>query len=208
VYSLYLDSPDLLTFAATLQGKRNRFKLRLRFYEDTPDAPVFFEIKRRENDVILKQRACVHRASVPNLLAGHWPSRSDLVKDDDKNFKAIYNFCCLQKQINAGPAAYTAYLREAYWSPGSDNLRVTFDRRLLGGEFCDKLSVANLDEWAEPKVDGVVLELKFSDRFPHWMRVLTQTYNLQRTSMPKYIDCLEAVRAKNHSVDLQRFLIR
>src|SRR5512132_1456784 len=52
VHSLYLDSPDLCLYGATNGGERNRFKLRVRFYDDGPDAPVFFEIKRRCNESI------------------------------------------------------------------------------------------------------------------------------------------------------------
>jgi len=59
VHSLYLDSNDLKTYHQTLNGTRNRFKLRLRFYDDRPETPIFFEIKRRVNNCIQKQRgAC------------------------------------------------------------------------------------------------------------------------------------------------------
>ena len=49
VHSLYLDSQDLKLCRATVNGEKNRFKLRVRFYEDTADSPVFFEIKRRSS---------------------------------------------------------------------------------------------------------------------------------------------------------------
>ena len=42
VHSLYLDSDDLQTYQAAVNGVRNRFKLRLRYYNDDPDAPVYF----------------------------------------------------------------------------------------------------------------------------------------------------------------------
>ena len=45
----------------TINGDKNRYKLRLRFYEDNPHAPVFFEIKRRMNDAIMKQRCGIKR---------------------------------------------------------------------------------------------------------------------------------------------------
>ena len=45
VHSLYLDSTDFFTCRATLHGEKNRFKLRVRFYDDNPDSPVFLEIK-------------------------------------------------------------------------------------------------------------------------------------------------------------------
>jgi VTC domain len=48
--SLYLDSDGLDTHWHTINGNRNRFKLRLRYYDDQPDTPVFFETKRRENN--------------------------------------------------------------------------------------------------------------------------------------------------------------
>ena len=52
VHSLYLDSPDLELYRTTINGDKNRFKLRLRFYENRPEAPVYFEIKRRMNNTI------------------------------------------------------------------------------------------------------------------------------------------------------------
>ena len=68
VHSIYLDSPDLRLCQATVNGERNRFKLRIRYYSDEPEAPVFFEIKSRRNDCILKKRAFVRRAGAPALL--------------------------------------------------------------------------------------------------------------------------------------------
>mgnify|MGYP000641483938 CR=1 FL=1 len=56
-----LDSDDLAIYWGTINGDKNRYKLRLRFYEDNPNAPIFFEIKRRMNDAILKQRGGVKR---------------------------------------------------------------------------------------------------------------------------------------------------
>jgi len=60
-----LDNPGLSLCHATIDGVKNRFKLRIRFYDHVESNPVFFEIKRRVNDVILKERAAVRRASVP-----------------------------------------------------------------------------------------------------------------------------------------------
>ena len=68
--SLYLDSDALDTYWHTINGDRNRFKLRLRYYDDHPNTPVFFEIKRRVNHVILKNAvACAKRRCV-----GCWPA--------------------------------------------------------------------------------------------------------------------------------------
>ena len=45
VHSLYLDSPAYELYHETTEGVKNRFKLRMRFYDDSPEAPVFLEIK-------------------------------------------------------------------------------------------------------------------------------------------------------------------
>src|SRR4051812_34330431 len=60
VHSTYLDSSDLSTYQAVSAGEKNRFKLRIRYYGDA-DRAVFFEIKRRTNDVISKVRVKVYR---------------------------------------------------------------------------------------------------------------------------------------------------
>src|SRR4051812_41504691 len=72
VHSLYLDSPGLETYQAVQDGHKNRFKLRIRYYSDN-DQTVYFEIKRRTNEVISKQRAGVRRDAVDALLNGELP---------------------------------------------------------------------------------------------------------------------------------------
>src|ERR1044071_6006502 len=69
VHSLYLDSPDLVTYQAVQPREKNRFKLRIRYYSDK-DRAVYFEIKRRTNEVISKMRAKVRREAVEPLLRG------------------------------------------------------------------------------------------------------------------------------------------
>ena len=127
VHSLYLDSPELYTFWTTINGDKNRYKLRLRFYNDRPDSPVFFEVKRRMNNCILKQRGGVHKEAVERLLRGQLPGPEDLLRGDGKSLVAIQNFVKYTTQIGALPQAHVCYLREAYVDPVSDNVRVTSD---------------------------------------------------------------------------------
>src|SRR5882672_12799942 len=70
VHSLYLDSDDLKLYWDTINGDKNRFKLRLRYYSTNADTPVFFEIKRRMNNCILKQRGGIPQDSINHLLSG------------------------------------------------------------------------------------------------------------------------------------------
>src|SRR4051812_9192400 len=64
IHSLYLDSPGMDLCRASMTGLKNRFKLRIRFYDEVPHHPVFFEIKSRLSDVVKKERAAVRRDRV------------------------------------------------------------------------------------------------------------------------------------------------
>lgn len=203
IHSLYLDNDQYKLARDTLDGVKNRFKLRIRFYDFVETHPVFFEIKSRVNEVILKERAAVHRRSVLKLVRGHFPERSDLVKCDPKSLQTLHRFCMLKDAIQADGKAYVTYLREAYVSAHDDNIRVTFDRRLSAGPYNNSLRWDPLAPFCEANTNsrtsldphdwGVVLELKFTDRFPHWMRDLTHTFNLDRSAMAKYVRCVQAL---------------
>ncbi len=195
VYSLYMDAPTLVLYRQTKQGLKNRFKLRIRFYDDAPESPVFLEIKQRLSGVICKERAALCREGAELLLNGGRPSLSHLIGSDGHRGAeaALDRFCTLCEELDAGGAAYVGYLREAYVQPGSDNLRVTFDRQLCGQQFDPREGLVLPVGGAFPKVEGVVLELKFVDRFPCWMREMVWALDLDRCSMSKYGHCVEAL---------------
>ncbi|MDP6380369.1 MAG: VTC domain-containing protein, partial [Phycisphaerae bacterium] len=180
---------DLALCRATMAGEKNRFKLRVRFYADDLKSHAFFEIKRRLNDVILKQRVQVRRSSVERLLAGHWPRRSDLVNPARGNFGALQRFCELRDRIRAKGWAFVCYAREAYVPPDNNTVRVTFDRNLMSWRYREDFGLKRSSSVVRPRVGGVILEVKFTDRFPRWIRQMVRIFGLERTSMPKYVMC-------------------
>ena len=205
IYSVYLDSPGLDLMNQTLEGLKNRFKLRVRFYDNNPDHLVFFEVKRRENDAIIKVRAKVRRDRAHNLMYAHnaWPDRTDLTNPaDDRSWNALRKFCELRDKMNARPRALVAYNREAWCAPEDDSVRVTFDRELEAAPYDPEktFKLERTDEWLKPQMRGVVLELKFTDRFPNWMRQMVQTFSLYRTSMAKYVTCSVALTADSSAL--------
>jgi hypothetical protein len=127
VHSLYLDSDSLEIYWRTVNGDKNRFKLRLRYYSDNADTPVFFEIKRRMKDVILKQRGGVRQSAVPLLLNGQLPEEKHMITKDPGSLVAVQRFQSLMMQLNAKPKSHIFYQREAYVAD-NDEVRVTMDR--------------------------------------------------------------------------------
>ncbi len=195
VYSLYMDAPTLVLYRQTTEGLKNRFKLRIRFYDGQPTSPVFLEIKRRLSGVICKERAALRREGAEILLNGARPGLSHLIQSHGsrRGQSALDRFCDLCEELGAVGVAYVAYMREAYVQPNSDNLRVTFDRQLYGQEFDVREGLVVPTRGVSPNVDGVILELKFVDRFPCWMRDMVRALDLDRCSMAKYVHCVETL---------------
>jgi len=189
VCSLYLDSPEMALYRATLHGERNRFKLRIRFYEDRADAPAYVEIKRRTDMVIRKQRAAVQRAAIPRLLAGWLPGPSELRLFGNDGFGSLERFYGLAMTLRAEGRLFVSYMREAYVTPRDNSVRVTFDRRLATGRYQGELDLSETRDWVHPRVGGVILEIKFTDRFPIWLREMVRVFDLERCSMAKYVVC-------------------
>ena len=187
VHSLYLDSPDLQTFHASVNGAKNRFKLRLRYYDEKPHTPVFFEIKGRVDNCILKQRCGVRRSAVSTLLSGHLPHPDDLMSHEPRHLAALQQFFKLQQGIQATPKAHVFYTREAWVSHNDNSVRVTFDRH-VHIEPCFKSYATTQSRKPIRVFQPVILEVKFTTRFPDWLEDLVRTFNLMRGSASKYCE--------------------
>jgi hypothetical protein len=187
VHSLYLDNNKLALFRGTVDGEKNRFKLRLRYYDSRPNSPVFFEIKRRMNSTILKERGGVRRESVGLLLSGQLPQGSHLLKESPRQMVALQRFCQLMGQLHATPKVHVFYMREAWISTRDNSIRVTMDRQVL----CELDKEARLDVSVDNAVNvfgkSVILELKFTNRFPDWFRDLVRVFGLVQSGAAKYV---------------------
>jgi len=192
VHSLYLDNARYALYCSTTHGHKNRFKLRARFYNEKPNSPIFFEIKRRHNDVILKQRAGVKRGSIHKLMAGHFPTLDDLAKSDNNDFGPLRNFTALRNRLNANGKVLVSYMREAYVTPNDNSVRVTFDRKLQTAAYRGVFSMAGMAIRPVP-LGGVVLEIKFTDAFPVWLREMVRVFDLERRPFAKYVTCVDAL---------------
>jgi len=196
VNSLYLDSRDLRMFWSSETGEKNRFKLRIRSYSDNPAAPVFFEIKRRIDRIIMKQRACVGREYVSRILHHDDIGRNMLVWPDDKEMENLYQFRDYMDMFAAVPCVMVRYLREAYMSNLEEPVRITFDRYLT----CLPVERYNLAVWSHGSAwrdlndVPLILEIKFTDVVPSWLTQLVQRFHLSRDSFAKYVNCVKALK--------------
>jgi hypothetical protein len=192
VHSLYLDSNALTTYWDTINGAKNRFKLRIRYYDSSPGSPVFFEVKRRMDHCILKQRGGVRNDTVRWLLSGHHPEQGHLLSKSPKQLIALQRFCQLMQEVQATPKVHIAYEREAYVSD-DDRYRVTFDRNIRAEANLEGTIKTQMKNPGYVYQDRVILELKFTDRFPNWYRHLVEAFGLMQCGAAKYAEGVQAV---------------
>lgn len=188
ICSIYLDSEKLKLAKETLNGRCNRYKLRIRGYSDDPDMPRFFEIKRRVNRTIIKSRARVMPASVAPLIAGELP----FPKGAGKENQALQQFFLYLRLISARPIVLVRYLRQAYESFVDNSIRITFDRELAGKTLDTFDFSMNGTGWITPPLRQVILEIKFTGRYPVWLSGMVRDLGLQAGSYSKYCSCLLA----------------
>jgi len=187
-FSLYLDSDDYRLYWDVINGNMNRYKLRLRYYDNLPESPVFFEIKRRTDNAILKKRAAVRREAVPLLLAGHLPEPCHLLSTRPEYLNAIQHFCRLMHDIDAHPRTRVGYLREAWVSQHDNSVRVTLDRQIRSKpQTSNDLSV-DFEGSLAPFEPDVILEIKFTARFPDWLTELVQAFHAVQCGAAKYAE--------------------
>lgn len=187
VHSLYLDSDDLQIYWRTVNGDKNRYKLRLRYYTDHPDSPVFFEVKRRMKDIIMKQRGGVRQSAVARLLSGYLPGPEDMISKDPGSLVAVQRFLELMLHVQAKPRSHIYYLREAYVLPDNDEVRVTFDRSVYSEPCLEPVAKVKMNNPVHSYAGLVILELKFTNRYPNWFRELVRVAEVMQCGAAKYV---------------------
>jgi hypothetical protein len=91
-------------------------------------------------------------------------------------------------------------------TPADNSLRLTFDRRIHGVRYEGSGCLDRKGLTVYPEIAGVVLEIKFTNRFPVWMRTMVRNLDLERRSMAKYVACIMALRSPHVRAMEQRGL--
>ncbi|MBN1846626.1 MAG: polyphosphate polymerase domain-containing protein [Sedimentisphaerales bacterium] len=187
ISSVYMDSPELRLCRESLDGQKNRFKLRIRTYTDDPDYPRYFEIKRRVTTIIVKSRARVMYHSVKPLLAGELIS----LPDHDIESENLRQFLLYMHSINAKPVVGIRYMRQAFEGVIDDRVRITFDRELSYNTNDNPLLKTTDPGWyLVPLSNKVILEIKFTGTYPAWLDRMVKYFGLKSQSVSKYANSI------------------
>ena len=198
IESLYLDSPLMGLYWANEHEQVDRIKMRVRGYAESPGSPVFFEVKRRINDVITKTRGRVPRACWAALLSD--PAAPIPAEIGGKDRAAVERFLALSRTLHLRPFTLVRYDREPYFSRVDDYVRVTMDTRIRAQAMDKWTFTAPPRNWRALD-DGVtmkspesliVLELKFTTQVPLWLHNIVERLDLTRRSFSKYGTSIKA----------------
>ena len=186
VHTIYLDSDGWRIYWRAAQGEQDRWKLRLRYYDEEPQSPVFCEVKHQTSDVITKQRGGVRREAVNSVLDGHVPHPEQLTEKNPKCLMAIERFVTLMLEWNARPRLHIFFQREAYVSC-DEKTRITLDRRICVSELSGNLLATQMDKPLIGEDRAVLLMLRFAERFPNWCRDMVRAFNLGEAFHSKHV---------------------
>jgi hypothetical protein len=147
------------------------------------------------DNCILKRRCPISRAVVPELLAGRLPASDQVPSSESRHLVSLQRFHELLVQLDARPRLHNHYRREAWVSPHDNSVRITFDRHIQVEPFFGDSVVTTMARPTRIYGESVVLELKFTSRFPNWFNSLVERFNLMRGASMKYSGGVEALGA-------------
>jgi hypothetical protein len=206
IETLYLDTNDLALFWANDHEQVDRVKVRVRRYADKPNSPIFFEVKRRMNDVIAKSRGKVSTAVWRGLLAD--PGAPIPPGVDGKDRMAVERFLAIHRSMHLRPFTLVRYQREPWISTVDDYARVTFDTSIQAHTLDSLTFEPDGGRWralddavTQRTLDSlVVLELKFTNQVPIWLVNITHRLGLVRGAYSKYGN---SIRAFHQPLDIR-----
>lgn len=206
IETLYLDTDELSLFWANDHEQVDRVKVRVRRYADKPSSPIFFEVKRRINDVIAKSRGKVSPAVWRELLAN--PGAPIPAEVGGKDRMAVERFLAIHRSMHLRPFTLVRYQREPWMSTVDDYARVTFDTWIQAHSLDSLTFEPDGGRWRalddaimQRTLDSlVVLELKFTNHVPLWLVNITRSLGLVRGAYSKYGN---SIRAFHQPIDLR-----
>jgi VTC domain-containing protein len=192
VTSLYFDAPSLTFLRWHKERRPGRFKLRVRGYGDPVGEHVYAEIKRKTGAIVQKHRARFPLADLPALFNSSAP----FVELDGS--AELAEFMKIRQAFHAEPRMLVSCLRESLREDGPvGEVAVTVDRQLVCQQAHHFDLAGDPRAWQAvtlPRVVGsetALVELKYTEDPPAWMKSLILELAAYRVSFSKYRASME-----------------
>lgn len=186
VHSLYYDTEDLDFYYEKMDGLKVRKKLRIRTYNE-PERETFgfLEIKRRYVNNVFKERIRLPLSQIERIVEK--PERRWLDYEESINGRLVLGkFLYNLNHRRLKPTILIRYTREAYLGVVDHRTRLTIDSCVGTSEYPRVQDIFSGTGLLPLTGMEQILELKFDNYMPKWMRNLVQEFNLRQRPISKY----------------------
>jgi len=207
VSSLYFDSADLIAYWEKVDGERVRKKFRLRYYSvseglhDNLVQGAFMEIKHRINNTVFKERLPLSDSGASAILADPSELRHlerHLLPGSEPDRVTVDTVLRAADAPGFQPVTVITYVREAWVGKVDPRLRLTFD------SLCEAYWPPAYAQVGEPGGVSIldplkaIMEVKFDDAIPRWIRDAVGKFGLALDRFSKYAAGVEALGLARH----------
>ena len=179
VTSLYFDDLIDSCLNANYMGISDRFKYRIRFY-NYDLSHINLEKKIKHSSLAYKKKAKLSPESFRSIMEN---DTSSLLRESKNDL--ITEFCVMMQARGFTPKVIVEYERLAFVEPVS-NTRITLDTNLVSSN--DFKQIANKQKHVFPILENgmQVLEVKYDEFFPEYIRRAVQMDTLNQSTISKY----------------------
>ena len=180
IHSLYFDDHVNTSLVTTNSGLSKRFKWRIRYYGDDLSYIVLEEKEKKESRC--HKKSCKLTLDEYETIVNG--DIQDLVYDTEKPLIKELAVDMLTKDYR--PNIIIDYERIAYVEPIT-NVRITFDMKISASYELDNfISGDYLNYYVMPSGMNL-LEVKFDDILPSYIRRIVESFGFKQTSFSKYL---------------------
>ena len=182
IHSLYFDDYKDISVYTTEAGLSERFKWRIRYYDDDLSY-IVLERKEKIEGRCHKKSCKLTLDEYDTIVNG---DICDLVYDTDK--KLIKEFARDIMFYHFVPKVIVDYERIAYVEEIT-NVRITFDMRISASYDFDHFLTGDYTKYYLQETSQNVLEVKFDGILPSYIRNIVESFGFIQTSFSKYYYC-------------------
>lgn len=186
IHSLYFDDYKDSSVYTTTSGLSKRFKWRIRYYGEDLNY-IVLERKEKLESRCHKKSCRITLDEYNNIVSGNI---IDILYETDKNL--IKEFARDIMLYNYEPKVIIDYERIAYVEEIT-NVRVTFDMKISASYEFEHFLDGDYTKFYIQDSSWNVLEVKFDEILPSYIRNIIESYGFNQTSFSKYYYCRKII---------------
>jgi hypothetical protein len=181
IRSLYFDDVSSSAFYDKMDGVWLRKKYRIRYYNHDPSY-IVLEAKHKHDQMTYKQQQVINQRIAQDLSEGHTQ------RIEAKEGTLLAQFLQDIETHHLIPSVMVDYFRLAYVFEPLD-VRVTFDEYIKSGLYTSDLFSRDFPGVPILMDNEVVLEVKFNEIMPDFIRIVLETVPKCRMAISKFAIC-------------------